>query len=769
MAELTIGNRTVTIDDAFLKMSPDDQNRTVYDIAKQLNIQPEGQQQTAKPASPPNDAGKSSAIGGAPKEVGYGEDVAKAIPSGVARGVAGFVGLPGMIGDATNWLGGQTIGRVTNAIEGNGFTARTGDEVSRRAKEARQNIFGIPPIPSPAEVFTYDNAKKGIEAVTGPLYEPQTMPGKVAGTIAEFAAPGGLLTKGTMAQRAAQVVVPAITSELSGEAAKALSPELEPYARVLGGLVGGIGVGVAQTKRGADAMIQQALGKHSEADVKAAVSLMQDAASGATPVRITLDEALNKVTSGNARDLTRTRRVVENTDGPGAKILDNIASKRPAEMQGLAKASTATIEPNLIAPEMASGAAQRSAEDALTTVRGYRAASTKPFYDAAKGDKVPASEVQKTVDILDRIIAADPTGGELSQAAKQIRADLVEKAAVQGQPATRTPVIDPKTGKVIRYEQTAATPGEVEVLRTNASDLDKVFRAARDGYLTAPNVGETGMQATARRASREAIEPLNTAILDASPNIRAGRDVHRSSTETLVSPAENGPLGRIASIDTAKTGASAEQGAALVGKGESARSADWIEKNVKRMARENPEAAGTIVHDYVADTINNAMKDTQGGPNVMGAANARKALIGNEADAVNLKRAITALPDGNARWAGLQRFLDIAEASGYKPPKGSDTAFNQAAQADLKGGMGWTKTAIKQFGQLGLGVKQAVGDGIERWQMAGQGERFAKMITDPTQGKLLIELARTPVGSAKSGQMMLRLLATEPTATRSRE
>jgi hypothetical protein len=55
--------------------------------------------------------------------------------------------------------------------------------------------------------------QQGIENYTGPLYQPKTVPGQYASTLAEFA-PGALVPGGGgLATRAVNTVIPALASE----------------------------------------------------------------------------------------------------------------------------------------------------------------------------------------------------------------------------------------------------------------------------------------------------------------------------------------------------------------------------------------------------------------------------------------------------------------------------------------------------------------------------------------------------------------------------
>jgi hypothetical protein len=94
------------------------------------------------------------------------------------------------------------------------------------------------------------------------------------------------------------------------------------------------------------------------------------------------------------------------------------------------------------------------------------------------------------------------------------------------------------------------------------------------------------------------------------------------------------------------------------------------------MVKQDPRAAATMARDYVGDIFNQAVGDLKSGPDQYGGAGFRTALVGDPASARNIQAVVTQLPQGQQRWAGFKRFLDVMEATGWKPAKGSDTAFN---------------------------------------------------------------------------------------------
>lgn len=130
------------------------------------------------------------------------KDVGASLVSGVGRGAAGLVGLPGTIGNAVN----------------SGLSWAT----------------GLPELP--ASPFSSSGAQEALSTVTGGAseYEPQTTAGEYAGTVGEFL-PGAAIGGGTVANLLRFGVVPGLASEGAGQITE--GTELEPYARVAAALV----------------------------------------------------------------------------------------------------------------------------------------------------------------------------------------------------------------------------------------------------------------------------------------------------------------------------------------------------------------------------------------------------------------------------------------------------------------------------------------------------------------------------------------------------
>lgn len=736
MAELTIGDKTVTVDDSFRDLSPEQQQAAVEEIAR--------------------------SIGASGKEgPGVIEDVAKTTPAGLARGTAGLLGMPAdainMVDSAWQWL-------VSKGLE------KTGVWTPEQAQKARQPLPGIEDRSTRAGMPTSKLLVDATEKAIGPLYKPQTTVGEYVNTAAEFA-PSAIMTAGTIPQRVAQTFVPVFTSETAGQVARQVAPEWEGTARVAGALTGAVGTAVAQVPRGANVVMRDAVQGATEAEIEAAYQLMDDAANlPGGGVTLTLNDALNQVTNGRMTRLQQLDRVVTNSGGPGAETMAGVYSQRPGQVRATGQAQLDNLAPNPYAADQAAQRGQTAAQGAIQDVRAERSAATRPYYEAASRDTVPTPDVEAVIRRLDEVIANAPTP-ELGEAARQLRGQLILNPATPGTPAARVPVTDPRTGRIIRYDTTPATPGTPEVPRTNVGELDQVYGQARDDFMGPPVLGETGSAARARNAAGQAIGPLNLSLEAASPSLRQGRAVHQQMTNDVVLPAEQGPLGRINNIDPGAENASARMGEQLAAPGVD-RYHDVVAQSVQRLSRRDPRAAETLARDYVGDVLNQATRDLQGGANVYGGAKFFQRIAGDEASLRNLEAMVSNLPNGAQRWAGFHRFLDVVQATSYKAQKGSDTAFNQAIQQQmreggavagaLEGGAGAAAGAV--FGGGGgsaagglMGIRRALSDRLMRWRMDRSSDQVAWMLTSREAAPILRQLANAPAGGRRAATLALRL------------
>lgn len=660
------------------------------------------------------------------------EDVAKAIPSGFAKGVAGLVGLPGLmqsgvdagIATAEQWI----TGRPTSI-----------NDIATRAKAHGPNI-------SAGDILTTGNTTKAIESATGPLYQAQTVPGQYASTIAEFA-PGAVFGGGSLLQRGAQVLAPAIVSETAGQATKGTA--WEPYFRVGGALLGGIGTAIAQAPRGGKAILGQNLDGISEVNFNAARAFQAQGADRG--VNLTLGEALNQVTGGRGQNISRIERVVANSGDDAGQIMNDFYAARPGQVENVARKAFDDFGPTPANPHTIGPQIGQAAEGIVGDAVSARTQAVSPMYRAAATDTVDPAAVQGLVKEIDALIARDTTGlthGPLNN----LKSSLVAKPATPGTPGARTPVTDPKTGRVIRYDHSPATPGTPAVLANDVENLDrarKYFRDQTDLPQFAPNAidKETGALITGKTSA------LDQAMEAASPNFAAGKDAYQAITRKDIEPLMSGPLGQIASRDT--TTAKAIE--ALFPANPLPGSAPHTLEAVKSLSAKSPAVANQLVRTYVERVFNNASKDGVGGPNVNGGAKFVANLKGNSEQAANLRAAIQGLKNGDDILPGFERMLDVLQATGWRPGKGSDTAFNQQIQKQLTGSASPTGFVVEQASKGGLGLPKAITERWNNYRMGKNTEELARILTDPKATLLFKTLANAAPTSAKALMLTARL------------
>jgi hypothetical protein len=158
----------------------------------------------------------STPAASATPQVGYGEDIGKGAVGGLGRGTTGLVGLPGTVGSFGRWALGKA-----GVPE---YALATGAEIAKHVPG-----ISLLTLPDGSQI------QKKVEEYTGDFYQPKTIPGQYASTLAEFA-PGMLIPGGgSLAARAANTVAGAVGSETAGQLTKGTAAE--PYARAIGGVV----------------------------------------------------------------------------------------------------------------------------------------------------------------------------------------------------------------------------------------------------------------------------------------------------------------------------------------------------------------------------------------------------------------------------------------------------------------------------------------------------------------------------------------------------
>jgi hypothetical protein len=152
-------------------------------------------------------------------------DIFKSASVGLGKGA---IGLGGFIGDMSD-LGAKGLEYATNYV-----SDKLGVERYRPSMDRSQSVLNN--IPTSASLT------KNVEGVTGEFYKPQTTAGQYAQTVGEFL-PSAAIGPGGAAARIGSAVGGGLASEALGQATAGTAAE--PYARVIGGVAGGLGPSLA--------------------------------------------------------------------------------------------------------------------------------------------------------------------------------------------------------------------------------------------------------------------------------------------------------------------------------------------------------------------------------------------------------------------------------------------------------------------------------------------------------------------------------------------
>jgi hypothetical protein len=155
------------------------------------------------------------------------EDVLKSGGIGLARGGISLLGMGGDIKElaskGTDWAAGKLGLNPENVAT---------------AKDFAQKATAIGPLGWISQGKPSVEITKDIEDVTGEFYKPKTTAGEYAKTVGEFL-PAAMLGPGSTGAKLVAGTMAGVGSEAAGQYTKGTSAE--PYARLAGGIVGGLG------------------------------------------------------------------------------------------------------------------------------------------------------------------------------------------------------------------------------------------------------------------------------------------------------------------------------------------------------------------------------------------------------------------------------------------------------------------------------------------------------------------------------------------------
>lgn len=622
------------------------------------------------------------------------EDVAKSAGIGAVKGVVGMAGAAGDVRDLLS-------AGVDYAAE---HFSIPKDKVEA-FKSAVYKGAKLTPAAIVADAPTSQDIQGGIERTIGTeFYKPKTKAGEYAQTAGEFlpAAFGG---EASAFARTARTLIPAFTSETAGQATK--GTRLEPVARFLGALAGGGATALASRPGTASRSLAHQLPEGiTEPMVVRADALMQEAA--ARGVQLAWPEALSQVAGRPV--LTNMMRHLEASPQTEAQMAEFFGG-RPRQIERAVRAEADNIAPVNAAPSSIGPAVGRAADETIGDVRTAINRATEPYYRNAESVILTPQEMAQVRQIPG-----------FDQARDAVRNNPQLNWRVQHLP-------DESVGFL--------------------NEVKKHFDQAAENSASKFNPSANRQVQASNEMAASAVKQIGEVK---SPDYAVALRAQQIAREQYLQPLLDGPLGRLAKKDLTTRDAIN----ALFPKNPLPNSQLEIGNTVSALARRNPDAAQDLVRAHTESVFNEAAKDLQSGANQAGGAKFRAQLVGNPQQAENFEAAIRALPHGAERLRGMNRLLDVLEATGTRQNVGSRTAYNAEINKEFGAG-GLTRDATKIVANPAR-LAQPLIDKYEQWKLGSNLNELARILTDRRSVDLLRGIASAPNQSV-AGQLALRLVA----------
>lgn len=611
-------------------------------------------------------------------------DVAKDIGHSAVTGLGkGAIGLAGMVGDLTQ-IGGAGLDWAVNK-----FASPERAAAYFAANEGRTN-------PAP----TSKDITEQVEKVTGKLYDPKTRAGRVVQSAAEFV-PGTMTGPGGVLRKALIGTVAGAGSEVAGQATEGMA--IEPWVRLGTGIgLGGMTALATQPRTAARFVRAQMPDYVNDQAVTQADHLIQDAA--ARGITLTWPEALSQVTGRPV--LTDMQRILEGAKQTRA-TMQGALGDRGEQIANAGRQEAANIAPPTVQPSTIGPAAGAAAEGAVNDVRQGINQASEPFYNAAAPFQLTTAEMARVRQIPG-----------YAEAAATVRNDPQLNRHVAHLPENSIGFLNEVKKVLDQAAENAASPMQQGRSVQRAAGLGTDAAAVRDAAINAE----------ARGGQANYAQALN---------------IQETGRQRYLNPLLQGPLGKLADRDIPTKKAID----ALFPADPIAGSEREVGHAVTELANRNPTAARQLVRAHVEAKLNEAFDAAGRSPEAAGAAGAGVAsrLAGSVTGTQrgeNFRAAIEALPGGQQLWPGIERFLEITRATGWRQPIGSKTAFNEAELHGMATGKSLgnlAKTAASP-GEWWHAAHEMWG----KWQTGNNLAELARIITDPRSAEVFRRIGRMP-------------------------
>ena len=485
-------------------------------------------------------------------------------------------------------------------------------------------------------------------------YQPQTVAGEYSRTFGEFLP--GALAPGSALARGASVAVPAFTSETAGQIARGMSggqrdTNAENMARLLGGLGGGFAVGgVGAAQGGTNIALRGAAEGVTPQILQRAAEIRRNAQ--VMGIDLTNAEAIQQAANGGT-GLTRLQRVIEGQTSRMAPMFAN----RPNQVQGAIEARLNQIAP-MVEPSQLAGQARSAANRVLESTRANINAQARPFYRSADEQVVSAEEYAALQEI--------PTYRE----------------------AEATFFSSPE------LSAGAGGPQSVSAINRVIQEMDTLAQQADQGNMTA------GANANLARVRDESAELAKGLVDLSSPSYAQARVIGAAGRQNELEPLQRGPIGSIAAqpkLQPSLPSTTERLFPSMPFEGTAKETA----RALSLMGEIDPTVGGPLVRQHLARQAMEAQQALATGDNQFGGANFAARAFGNPEQRRTVMGAIdvTAPPPSPLAFPPLNpnapqampsdpmaQLVEVLQATGQRARAGSETAFNQEIQQQLRGG-----------------------------------------------------------------------------------
>lgn len=630
-------------------------------------------------------------------------DFAYSMAAGVPRGAVEMGMLPVTAARAVKGAGQWAQDKVEDPIRSLfGYDAVTPEEKAQREADDKNSYLGG----FLQRMFDGQDAVRG--KMDDMLYEPRGTAGEYGRTIGEFAMPGSLAGKaGTAATTGREVarnvaenavgnvILPAVASEGAGRAAEGTG--YEGLSRFLGALFGNAGVAAGRSLSAPEAFVRRATGDMTDADWAAAKAL-QDNKTG---VQLSGPEAIAEA-KGGASAMPDILRIVEGSVEGRARTAPFFA-QRPEQIKGAVGNVLDEIAPQHLQPSTLGPSAAEAAGNVIDSARKDINDQTRPLYQAAEGQTVPAGEFAKDP----RYVA----GVERLRGNTELAPDYMTSPVGPVGPVTPGPL--PANSLKVVDAVTKDLNARGEVL------------ANKDNPLYGPELAGK---------SKAAAADARDAATTSSPEYAQALAEQEALRRTVLNPLEQGPVGRVAAAkDT--TGA----GNALLPHDPLTGSAGEAADATKRLVAEDPETTKALIRQNIADRHSKAATETAGNSLDNTGGKLHKDLAGNDAR----KEVLDAVLREASPKAGISMkdLLEVLHATGWRQAIGSRTAFNAAGQEAL-GSASPAAAVFDIVKSVGGSIINKAGDATKRAALRGNTTKLADMFIDKHSVELIREAAK---------------------------